>query len=233
MENILAIVPARGGSKGIPRKNILPINGKPLIAYTIEAAKGSKYINKTVVSTDDKEIADISKKFGAEIPCLRPSELADDNSSTIDCIIHMVKFLQEKQNYFPDYVCILQCTSPLRNYSDIDGALEKLKKTEQDGIVSVCEAEVNPYWTNVFHDDKLEYFIKEGKKISRRQDLPQIYRINGAIYIIKTDILMKDRTIETDNMTGYIMKNEDSVDIDNLVDFKLAELLIKEREKNA
>jgi CMP-N,N'-diacetyllegionaminic acid synthase len=231
-KSILAIIPARGGSKGVPKKNIKSLNGMPLITYTIEEAKKSKYITRLVVSTDDERIAETAIRGNAEIPCLRPKELSTDSSKTNDCIIHMINYLKDKENYTPDYVCLLQCTSPLRTSEDIDGAIEKLLSTDFDGIISVCESEVNPYWTNVFEKDKLKYFIGEGKNITRRQDLPQVYRYNGAIYIIKTEILIKERTFEVENITGYVMSNEDSIDIDTITDFKIAEVLIKEREKH-
>jgi CMP-N-acetylneuraminic acid synthetase len=174
---------------------------------------------------------EVSRNFQGEVPCLRPKELSTDISSTVDCILHMINYLKEKENYLPDYLCLLQCTSPLRTFEDIDGAIEKLLPTEFDGIISVCEAEVNPYWTNVFEKDKLKYFLQEGKNITRRQDLPKIYRYNGAIYIIKTDVFIKEKAFETDNITGYIMSAENSIDIDTMIDFKIAEISMKEREK--
>lgn len=230
---ILAIIPARGGSKGVPRKNIKDLNGKPLIAYSIDVAKESKYIDRIVVSTEDEEIAEVSKKFGAEVPYLRPLKLAKDDSPTVDCIINMVTWLKENENYIPDYVCLLQCTSPLRESKDIDGTIEKAIGENVDGAISVCEAEVNPYWTNIFDDDKLKYFIEEGKKITRRQDLPKVYSMNGAVYVMKTDVLLDKKTFETDNITGYVMSSENSIDIDTNLDFKFAELLMKERENHA
>lgn len=232
-KKILAIIPARGGSKGVPRKNIKELNGKPLIAYTIEAAKKSKFLDRVVVSTEDKEIAEISKKSGANIPYLRPIELAKDDSPTIDAVIHMIKWLQENEKYKPDYICVLQCTSPLRDENDIDGTIEKMINSNTDGSVSICEAEVNPYWTNIFNGDRLDYFMKEGKNITSRQKLPKIYRINGAVYVVKTEVLINQKTLEPENITGYIMKNENSIDIDSILDFKIAELLIKEQIKNA
>lgn len=230
-KNILAIIPARGGSKGIPKKNIKLLNGVPLITYTLQEAKKSRYISRVVVSTDDKEIADVAIHFNGEVPCLRPKELATDTASTVDSIIHMIDYLKERENYIPDYICLLQCTSPFRTYEDIDKSIEKLLVSEFDGIISVCEAETNPYWTNIFEKDKLKYFIEEGKNITRRQDLPNVYRYNGAIYIIKTDIFMREKAFETDNITGYVMSNENSIDIDTMTDFKIAEILMKEREK--
>ena len=233
MDKLLAIIPARGGSKGVPRKNIKSLNGKPLIAYTIEAAKHSKYIDKTIVSTEDEEIKDISLEFGAEIPFLRPEELATDNAPTIDAILYTVNRLKEEYNYVPDYVCLLQCTSPLRNSKHINEAFIKLKKTNMDAIVSICEAQINPYWSNVFKGDKLDYFLEVGKTITRRQDLPEIYRINGAIYIVKTQILIESKTFEPENLTGYIMDESSSIDIDTDLDFKIAEVMIKECDNNA
>lgn len=229
--SILAIIPARGGSKGVPKKNIKLLNGIPLIGYTIQEARKSKYINRLVVTTDDIEISEMAKKFGAEVPYLRPKELATDTSLTVDSIMHMINYLQEIENYMPDYICLLQCTSPFRKYEDIDNAIEKLIYSEFDGIISVCEAEVNPYWTNIFEDNKLKYFIQEGKYIGRRQDLPKVYRYNGAIYIIKTEVFAKKKSFETDNITGYIMSNKKSIDIDTELDFKIAEIFMKEREQ--
>lgn len=224
----LAIIAARGGSKGLKGKNIKKLCGKPLISYTIDAAKKSKYISRIVVSTDDYNIAKISKEFGADIPCMRPDELATDNASPIDAVLHLVNYLKEVENYNPEFIVLLQPTSPLRNFKHIDEAIEKLLETKMDAIVSVCESEVNPYWSNVFNEDKLQYFIEEGKKITRRQDLPKIYRMNGAIYGIKTDVFIKEKTFEPESLTGYIMSNKDSVDIDEALDFKFAEIIMKE-----
>ncbi|OOM77935.1 N-acylneuraminate cytidylyltransferase [Clostridium puniceum] len=231
--NILAIIPARGGSKGVPRKNVKDLNGKPLIAYTIQEAKKSKYIDRIMVSTEDQEIAEISDEFGAEVPYLRPKELAQDDSKAVDCVIHLLNQLKSNENYIPDYVCLLQCTSPLRTADDIDGTICKSINAGMDGAVSICEAEVNPYWTNVFDGDKLKYFLEEGKKISRRQDLPKVYRLNGAVYVIKTDVFLSNKTFETENITGYVMNNESSIDIDTEIDFQFAELIMKECENHA
>lgn len=227
--NILAIIPARGGSKGLPRKNIKQLCGKPLIAYTIEAARESKLTNRIIVSTDDEEIASISKKYGAEIPYFRPKELSDDSSPTIDAILHMINYLEKKEGYNPDYILLLQCTSPLRDSKAIDESISMLVDSEFDALVSVCEAEVNPYWANIFDGDKLKHFIEDGKKITRRQDLPKVYRLNGAIYLIKTEVLKAYKTFEPNSLTGYIMDEYSSIDIDTDLDFKVSELIIKNR----
>ncbi|AIY80624.1 cytidylyltransferase family protein [Clostridium botulinum 202F] len=227
---ILAIIPARGGSKGLPGKNILNLNGKPLIAHTILASKNSKFVTRVVVSTDDKEIAEISKKYGAEVPYLRPNSLAKDKSLTIDSVFHMLDYLEKHEVYFPDYVLLLQCTSPLRDEQHIDGAIEKLVKSNFYGIISICESEVNPYWTNIFENESLKYFLEEGKNITRRQDLPHIYRYNGAIYLAKTEALKRERTFEVENLTGYVMDRESSIDIDTEIDFKIAEIIMKNKD---
>ncbi|ACD23611.1 acylneuraminate cytidylyltransferase family protein [Clostridium botulinum] len=227
---ILAIVPARSGSKGLPGKNILNLNGKPLIAHTILASKNSKFVTRVVVSTDDKEIAEISKKYGAEVPYLRPNSLAKDESLTIDSVFHMLDYLEKYEGYFPDYVLLLQCTSPLRNEQHIDEAIEKLVKSNFYGIISICESEVNPYWTNIFKNESLKYFLEAGKNITRRQDLPNIYRYNGAIYLAKTEALKREKTFEVENLTGYVMDRESSIDIDTEIDFKIAEIIMKNKD---
>ena len=226
---ILGIIPARGGSKGVPRKNVLPLNGKPLISYTIEEAKKSKYINRLIVTTDDDEIAYISKQYGAEIPFMRPKSLGGDSISTNQVIEHALKTIKEQTGKMPDIICLLQCTSPLRDVEDIDGTIEKVINSDFDASISVSEVDSNPYWSNVFEGEKLKYFIEEGKKIKRRQDLPKIYEINGAVYVTKTDAFFRENNIECENMTGYIMKKENSIDIDTMIDFKMAELMLKNK----
>ena len=227
-KEVLAIIPARGGSKGVKRKNIRELNGIPIIGYTINAARNSKYVSRVMVSTEDAEIADVSMSLGAEVPFLRPSELASDNSPTMDCILHMLKYLEENEGYIPDYVVLLQCTSPLRTSKHIDEAYEKLINSSFDSIISVAEVESNPYWSNIFKGEKLEYFIEDGKKITRRQDLPEVYRMNGAIYLAKLNVLKNENTFECENLTGYVMDEYASVDIDTEMDFKIAEVILKE-----
>ncbi len=229
---VLAVIPARGGSKGVPRKNIRDLCGKPLIAWTIDEAKKSKYIDRVIVSTEDEEIADISREYGAEVPFLRPIELARDDTPGIEPILHCINWLKDNENYYPNYVSTLQCTSPFRTSNHIDEALEKLIEEKADSIVGVCKSEISPYWMKKIEDGKLVDFIKGSNKYTRRQDLPVVYRINGAIYIGKTDILMKNKNWHTDNTLPYIMSQEDSIDIDTMLDFKLAELIMKEKLDN-
>lgn len=230
---ILAVIPARGGSKGVPRKNICKLNGKPLIAYTIEEAKKSRYISRIIVSTEDREIADISKIYGAETPFFRPLELASDLSPSIDTIIHAINWLSENEGYKPEYICVLQCTTPLKRVNDIDGIIEKLLSTGMDGAISVCEAESHPYWMQVFNGDRLEHFIKQESPTLRRQDLPAVYKLNGAVWVVRTSAVLSEKSLMVKNRTGYVMDAQDSIDIDTEMDFKYVEMLIKERELHA
>lgn len=230
-KKILAVIPARSGSKGIPRKNIKEICGKPLITYTIEAALACDYIDRVIISTNDKEIAEISKLSGGEVPFLRPDKLARDNSPTIDTVIDLLEKLKSSEGYEPDYIALLQCTSPLRNSKHLSVAIEELYESDKDGIISVCEAEPHPYWMSVIREGKLQMFIEDGREITRRQDLPKVYNLNGAIYIIKTDVLINERTFEAKNVGAYIMDKKDSVDIDEMLDFKIAELILEDKIK--
>jgi CMP-N-acetylneuraminic acid synthetase len=224
MSQTIAIIPARGGSKGIPRKNIRLLGGKPLIAYTIETALKSKYIDIVVVSTEDEEIAGISKKFGAEV-IERPEELAGDESPTIDAIKHVIQTLREKDNYNPDIVVLLQPTTPLRIVEDINNAVELFLNNDCESVVSVCKA--NPYWCLTIKDKHLEptfgwdYFYK------RRQDLLHSYSLNGVIYITTIENLNKYNSFFNKKIIPYIMPYERSIDIDEEIDFKLAEFFLR------
>ncbi|WP_027633907.1 cytidylyltransferase domain-containing protein [Clostridium hydrogeniformans] len=231
-KKILVIIPARAGSKGLYRKNTKNLNGNPLISYTIEAAKKSKYIDKTIVSTEDIEFAEISKRYGAEVPFLRPINLAQDDTPTIDVILHCIEYLRSEQEYIPDYICLMQCTSPFRDEKCLDEAIERLIEEDVDSIVSVCESETNPYWLKEIENGKLVDFISSKNKATRRQDLPKVYKLNGAIYICKTDILIKNKSWYTENTIPYVMDNISSIDIDTILDFKFAEVVMKERRDN-
>ena len=176
----LAIIPARGWSKRLPKKNILELHEKPLIAYTIESALKSKYINKVVVSSDDDETLEISKSFGAEF-IKRPGELASDTATTFDAIKHTIDNLEEYE-----YVVLLQPTSPLRNEKHIDEAIEFLEEKQADAIVSVCEMDHSPLWSNTLpKDGNMNNFLRDEVLNKRSQDLEKYYRLNGAVYICK------------------------------------------------
>jgi|WetSurMetagenome_2_1015567.scaffolds.fasta_scaffold26253_4 CMP-N,N'-diacetyllegionaminic acid synthase len=228
---ILGVITARGGSKGLPRKNVLELNGKPLIAWTIDSAKRSKYLDKVVVSTEDKEIARISRKFNAEV-IDRPKELATDAATSIDVIKHAISFLDKSEKYKPEIVVILQPTSPLRDESEIDAAIKKLIETGADSVISVSEYETSPFLAYTLDSaGRMDLLIKSGYNSSRRQDIPKAYKPNGAVYALRTDTLMKENRIVGNDTRALIMPKDRSVDIDDATDYKLAELLLMKRKK--
>ena len=227
---IIAIIPARGGSKGIPRKNIRLLAGKPLIAYSIESALKSKYIDKVIVSTEDEEIAEISKLYGADV-IKRPINLAGDDILTIDVIFHVLDSLENKK-YNPDVVVLLQPTSPLRNTKDIDEAVKLFLENNCESLVSVCEMK-HIYWSFRIQGKYLESLFGEDYLKKRRQDLDRIYIPNGAIYISTPKILHKYKSFYCKKMIPYIMPIEKSIDIDNEMDLEFAEFLLrKDYDKN-
>jgi len=227
-KTFLAIIPARGGSKGLKNKNILPLKGKPLIAYTIETALESVIFDKVIVSTDSKKIANISSKHGAEIPFMRPKELATDTASSIDVAIHALSFFEDQGIHF-DYFMLLQPTSPLRTSKDIINAIKLAFEKDADVILSVCEVEHSPLWTNILPDDlSMKHFIREEIKGKSRQQLPKFYRLNGAIYLAKVEYFLKTKDWFGEKSYAYIMPRERSIDIDDYIDFKLAETLMEE-----
>jgi len=226
---MIAIIPARGGSKGLPGKNIRLLNGKPLIAYTIEAALKSKNISRVIVTTDSNEIADIAKQFGAEVPFLRPSFLAEDNSTAIDVYLHAFRFVKEKYSLKENKFVVLLPTTPLRDSEDIDSAMELFYKEKCDTLISVKEAEIPPGWYLIKNiKNRLENADLDGNlTMSNRQCSSKYYVPNGAIYILDYEILEEKRTYYTKNTIPYVMSAEKSVDIDNILDFEFAEFLFK------
>ena len=222
-KSVLAIIPARGGSKELPQKNILPLAGKPLIVWSIEAANRSKYIDRCIVSTDDKAIADSSKKNGSEVPFMRPSALATDVANSNDVILHALDKLGETY----DIVMVLQPTSPLRKSKDIDQALELMQDNNVPAVVSVCISNKPPQWHFTLEaDGKLKPVYPSKFIFSNRQEYLPTYVPNGALYIAKTDYFISKNTFYTDSTLGYIMPPERSVDIDSRMDFFTAEAII-------
>lgn len=221
-KTFLAIILARGGSKRLPRKNVLDLAGKPLIAWSIEAGLRSEYIDKVVVSSDDDEILEISKNIGAEI-IKRPEEFASDNATSFDGIKHVIDNIE---NY--DYVILLQPTSPLRNTKHIDRAIELLETKNAEAIISVCEMDHSPLWSNTLDDDlSMVGFLKDEVLNKRGQELEKYYRINGAIYICERRIFLKEKSFFIKNdIFAYKMSREASIDIDERIDLKIAETLI-------
>ncbi|UED80930.1 acylneuraminate cytidylyltransferase family protein [Lysinibacillus sp. CD3-6] len=218
---VLAIIPARGGSKSVPRKNIKELAGKPLIAWTIEEAKKSKYIDRVIVSSEDEEILQIARKFGEEVPFVRPANLAEDTTAGIEPVLHALDHFTDY-----DYVVMLQPTSPLRLVEDIDGCIEQLLQEKAEFSVSVCEVEQSPYWMyTVDNTAKMQPLLKQQSLITRRQDLPKVYTLNGAIYLANTSLLKQTRNFLTEETKAYVMPVERSYDIDTEEDFKICEYL--------
>ena len=229
-KKILGVITARGGSKGIPGKNIKELAGKPLIAYTIEAASASGIFDRIIVSTDDEKIAEVARAHGCEVPFLRPAELAQDATPHVAVLQHAVSFLKGKENYVPDYVMILQPTAPLRTSLHIREAAELLAATGVDSVVSVCEVpgHFNPRWQFTLNNaNHLSIFTGESflDIVRRRQDLSRTYARNGAIYLFKTELLfdpIKPNFYGRD-VVAYVMKHEESVNIDTMGDWEEAE----------
>lgn len=221
--NTFALIPARGGSKGIPRKNIKLIAGKPLIVWTIEAALGSSLLDAVVVSTDDPEIAEVARQAGAEVPFIRPSKLAQDQTPGLGPVLHALDQLPQY-----DSVLLLQPTSPLRTTEDIDACLRLAMQQKAPSVVSVSEADTHPYWTyRMTEDQALRKFI-DAEPVARRQDLPQAVALNGAMYFADVNWLRRSGSLIGTETLAYVMARERSVDLDTPLDWKFAELLLKE-----
>jgi len=224
-KTFLAIIPARGGSKRLPRKNVLDLAGKPLIAWSIEAGLESKYIDSVIVSSDDDEILEIAQKFGSET-LKRPDELASDMATSFEAIKHTI---ENVDSY--DYIVLLQPTSPLGTAKQIDEAMELLERKKADAIISVCEMDHSPLWSNTLPEDaSMNHFIRDEVKNKRSQDMEPYYRLNGAIYICDTNRLLEEKSfLFKENIFAYTMDRESSVDIDEEIDFQFSEILIKGR----
>ncbi len=222
-KKVLAIIPARGGSKGLPRKNILPVQGRPLIAWTIVEARKSKYVDHLVLSSEDEEIINIAKKWGCEAPFIRPKSLATDDATTIDVIFHTMKTIGTTY----DYVVLLQPTSPLRRAVDIDKCVEICNSKNIPACVSVTEADKSPYWMfRLDENAKLDPLIDSSGLTTRRQDLPRVYTLNGAVYVAEWQWLLENETFLTHETAAYIMPKEKSIDIDNKFDFNFFKYIV-------
>ena len=223
-KKVLALIPARGGSKGIKDKNIIDLCGKPLIQYTIDAAKKSKYIDDIVVSTDSEKIATISKKCGAEVPFMRPIELAQDKSKSIDAVVHAVETLK-KYGRFYDCVVFLQPTQPLRDTEDIDGAINTFYQHGRQSLISVAEVVNHPLLIRTIENGKLKNLLNQNSSV-RRQDMPKFYCVNGCIYINGIEEINQELS-QNDNCIPYVMDVKHSVDIDEYDDLLEAEFYLK------
>lgn len=220
-DGVLALIPARGGSKGLPGKNTRPLHGIPLIGWSIQAARGSRHVSRVVVSSEDVNILQVAREQGAETPFVRPAELAQDETPGMDVVLHALAQLPGFE-----WIVLLQPTSPLRQARDIDAALELCLNSGAPACVSVRAADDNPWWMfSLAQDGRLDAFLPADQRPMRRQDLPSLYALNGAIYAARTDWLQQTKSFLTHETVGYVMPPERSVDIDTLFDFRLAECL--------
>lgn len=226
-KRILSIIPARGGSKGIPNKNIIDLCGKPLIAYSILAAKSSQYIDDIIVSTDSEKIRTIALEYGASVPFLRPAELATDTSKTIDCMLHAIQFLSNTGNNY-DYVVLLQPTQPIRKPKFIDEAIQQLIDSDWDSLVSVSPVAEHPILMRTITKEGTLQSLLPISSTVRRQDFPAVYKVNGSIYINRIHEHFDETTSLNDNALPYYMDKQYSIDIDSLDDLQKAKSFLEQ-----
>ena len=228
--NILAIIPARGGSKSVPRKNIVKVNGRPLISYTISAALMVDRLTDVVVSTDDPEIAEISRELGAQVPFVRPVDLASDQAQSAPVIEHALYFMEKSKGLKYDAILMLQPTSPLRTSQHIEESLDLFTSQECDSVVSIVSVGGNhPFRMKRLIDNQLVNYIDQGFWDMRpRQELPPVYIRNGSIYLIERDVLINKGQMIGEKCLGMVMGDKESINIDTPLDLKLAELLLEE-----
>ena len=228
-EKVLAIIPARAGSKRIPNKNIRNFCGLPLLAYPIKQAKQCGFINRIIVDTDSPRIAVIAKKYGAEVPCLRPKHLAGDKSRVVDSIIYLLKSLKSKDGYVPEYIILLQATSPLRELKDIEDCWKKMKKDGATTVLTVCETH-----PRLYHLDKEDNIIlvNGSEKLSTNmQEWPKGYILNGCfVYVVKTSVLIREKRVITKKTKAIVCPKWRSVDLDTPEEWVMAEILYKNKK---
>lgn len=227
---MIALIPARGGSKGLPGKNIKNLCGKPLIAHTIEAALKAEGIERVIVTTDSEEIAAVAREYGAEVPFLRPAALAGDTSSAVDVYLHAVDFLEKESGRSIEKFTVLLPTAPLRNSVNIEQALRQFYEKNAETLISMREAETPISW---YYEMNIEGRVKNlgldaENAVKNRQVNKKYYIPNGAIYILDKELLKEKRTYYSENTVAYLMSAEQSVDIDCELDFKMAELLLSQ-----
>lgn len=224
----IAIIPIRSGSKGLPDKNILPLNGKPLVAYTIEAAIKSGQFDRVFVSTDSEQYAAISRQFGADASFLRSAENSTDTAGSWDVVREVIGHF-ERQQIFYDEIMLLQATSPLRTEADILGSIALMREKKARSVQSVVEMDHSPLWANTLPEDgSMDHFANDEYDDLPRQLLPKYYRLNGAIYLLRREELDKPRMFR-EGCYAYIMPPERSVDIDTELDLRICELYLKQR----
>jgi CMP-N,N'-diacetyllegionaminic acid synthase len=227
-KSVLAVIPARGGSKGIPGKNILKVNGKPLLAWTIEEAKLSKYIDRLILSSDDENIINVAKYYNCEVPFRRPPSLSTDSTGSVPVVIHAMDVLDEKY----DYVVLLQVTSPLRTSSDIDECIERCEKYNVPACVSLVECDKHPSWMFSLDEEKMMLpLIDQPKFLIRRQDAPTVFVLNGAVYVARSKWIRNNAYFISQETMGYVMPRDRSIDIDTPADLQLLKFMVDSDRK--
>ena len=232
-KEILALIPARGGSKDIPNKNMKPLNGRPLIEYTLDSSINSSMITKTILSSENNQIMSYCRSRGIEVPYTRPEELAGDDTPMLDVVFHALNFLKTKENYSPDYIILLQPTSPLRTSNHIDESLNMLKNSKADSIVSVIDVphNFNPFSVMDFDGTYLKPYLDFKESNNLRQKKPKFYARNGpAILAFSYDCIMNKKSMYGDKILPYFMKREESIDIDEEYDLEMAEFFLTRRK---
>ncbi len=228
-KTFLAIIPSRGGSKGLPGKNIKELCGKPLIAWSIEAGSKNKYIDEVMVTTDSQEIANIAKQYGANIPFLRPKELASDTATTFDAAKHTIEFYKNELNKEFDYIVLLEPTSPLREVLDIDNAIEKLLRSNANSIVGICKTEdQNPaFLVKKDGNGFISGYENKDMKVLRRQEIEDIYFFEGSLYISDITTYLYRKSFYHKDTIGYEVPKYKALEIDDIYDFIMVEAIMK------
>ena len=228
---ICAVIPARGGSKGVPRKNVRLFGGRPLIAHTIDAARRALTLNRVIVSTDDEEIARVARECGAEVPFVRPADLSGDHVPTLPVLQHAARWLEETCGEAVDAIVTLQPTSPFRRVEHIEEAVARWRETGADAVVTVCVAERSPYWMGTLSGDRFLPLIQDFEAYRSRQTLPTVYRLNGAVYVTSRRMLFDEARILGGDTRAVLMSADESLDIDTLADFAVGEAMARETKR--
>lgn len=231
--NILGIIPARGGSKGLKNKNILDFNNKPLISWSILSAKKSGIFKRLIVSTDSKKIAKISKKYGAEVPFLRPNNISGDNAKSSDLVIHAINFYKNKKIIF-DYVFLIEPTSPLREVKDFKSCFNLIKRNKVKSLVTVSKVKSQhpSFLYKVYKKNKIKPYLDLKEKEIRRQDIKSLYFLDGTLYCSEVETFLKNKTFYHKNTSAIIVPDWKSIEIDNYYDFRIAEFLMTLKKIN-
>lgn len=226
----MGIIPARGGSKGIPRKNIRLLGDKPLLAWTVQTALQSAVLDRLILTTEDEEIAEVGRTYGCEVPFLRPQELATDETPGIEPVLHALNWLEAYEGYVPEFVMLLQPTSPFRTSEQMKQALKQISTSSFDSLVSVVEPKHPPQWMFIKNADKALKPLLSTERPTRRQELSESYALNGAIYLTRTTVLKREKTFLPESTMGFEMDRLTSLDLDDMVDWKVAECLLSSVE---